>query len=905
MLLCIMKKVKLRFIPIGLALIAGGIVTFPAWNSGQSQEGGKKDKSIKPVGRETLSLASEDAAAQEKRVSEPIGIDISGAITPVDSITLWRERPEVVHSEEVEIPGMMIGNRSEAKLLLPLPGGESLEVARWFESRHGSGQFSISGEIGGGENGLFSMARSGDSVSGVISSPSAAYEYRGSVGGSFYVAEIDRSALSSCGGCLDPGTAAASGRASADYEADEVPQSDNPQGADDEIETIDIMIVYTDDVERSAGGQSGAEADILSTVGLSNQRFRTSNANVRLRVTTMREVEYDERGDASADLDAITREDGVIDQVQAWRDADGADLVAMSVANMDKYAGLAWLGGNANDSEFAIYSVTLHNSLNWAFTHEIGHNLGCNHDRQNSDGGGFRNYSYGYRFKGAGGNTYRTQMAYDPGIRLDQFSNPDIQFDGRPTGSSGEDNARSIRASSKNVAAFRERAVVSGEGPTIDKITVVENSSVSSNTFDGEMQPGEDVRISFDVVNPFDIELTNVRLRVSAVDEFIEVVSSSSGVPDMAAGGTVFMSQAIRLRISGEAPRNFETSIRTAFTSDQGTWTTTANLFIIPRPIDLQIASFTINDKGTSGRVGNDNGIAEPGEEFDFRINVVNRGSSVMTGSEGTLRFGDNCVRRKDNDDALRLFSIAAGAERASSTYRVIASDCPRGTRVPVRVDVVSEETGSYSFEKVLVLGELALGAADEPITVVNNKPVRVGEVLLLSPRVKNTGDAIATDVTGAIIELDAGLRSESDVPLEFGTINPGAEVGPSRAKTMSITRYAPVGSEVGFMMEYQSEGEVWVIPYGLMVEPPSTPPMSPEVDFKAEGGRLGVMIPQTHNGMAYALEWSADMASWEAFGDSEVGTGDALSMNPELPEAAVGAAKIFVRVVRTMPDPA
>ncbi|MDB4673576.1 M12 family metallo-peptidase [Verrucomicrobiales bacterium] len=890
--------------------MAGGTVMLSVRKQEESQEHARAHKAPSASQSREVPDVAEDADPWGSQFSKPIGVDLSEPAPIEQSIAYWRGRPEVVRSETVDLPDIMKESFGGAKLLLPLPGGESVEVTRWFESRHAPGQFSISGEIAGGDNGLFSMARSGDSVSGVISSLDAAYQYRGTVGGSFYVAEIDRSLLPSCGGGpvpdLTAGNVAGAGeQAPSGFDSDEIPQGDVPQGAEDEVNTIDVLFVYTDDVARFFGGATGAEADILSTVGLSNQRFRTSDAGIRLRITSMREVEYDENGSADEDLDAITFEDGVIDEVHAWRNVDGADLVAMSVANMRIYAGLAWLGGSPGDSEFAVFSVTLHGSLDWAFTHEIGHNLGCAHDRENAGGGGYRNYSYGYRYEGAGGNTFRTQMAYDPGVRLERFSNPDLQFDGRPTGSGIADNARSIRESSVNVAAFRERIVVSGEGPVIDQISVTENPTVSANIFDGEIQSGEDVRISFDVVNPFDTDLTNLRLNVSATDEFIEVLDSTSDIPDMGAGASESVSEAIRLRIAGDAPGNFESSLITAFTSDQGTWTTTASVFIAPRPIDLQIESFWIDDSQRSGRIGNGNGIAEPGEEFDFRINVINRGTSLMSGSSGGIRFSDDCIRFKREATDLTLQSIAAGATRSSATFRVIADDCPRGTRVTVSADVESSVSGRYDFEKVIVLGSLELGAADTPITIMGDTPVRSGERLQLSPRVKNTGDAIATEVVGVIVALDSGLGSESDLPLEFGTINPGAEVGPSRAKSMRVTRFAPVGSQVNFAVEYESEGEVWVIPYALDVEPPITPPMAPEIDRQAGEGRLGVTVPQTHGGMGYQLEWSADMTSWESLGDVEVGTGDALSMDTEVPESAGGAEKIFLRVMRTMPDSA
>ena len=68
--------------------------------------------------------------------------------------------------------------------------------------------------------------------------------------------------------------------------------------------------------------------------------------------------------------------------------------------------------------------------------HEIGHNQGCAHDRDNAGTGcNAYSFSYGWRFIGNYSFiTYRTVMAYAPGDRIQYFSNPDVEFDGTPTG---------------------------------------------------------------------------------------------------------------------------------------------------------------------------------------------------------------------------------------------------------------------------------------------------------------------------------------------------------------------------------------------------------------------------------------------------------------------------------------
>ncbi|MFA5262922.1 MAG: hypothetical protein WC378_03790, partial [Opitutaceae bacterium] len=77
-------------------------------------------------------------------------------------------------------------------------------------------------------------------------------------------------------------------------------------------------------------------------------------------------------------------------------------------------------------------------------------------------------YSYGYRFYGKNGIRYRTIMAYEPGTRLNYFSNPDITASetgvgvpvGIAAGHTGEsNNALTLQKTSFEVASFRKQMV--------------------------------------------------------------------------------------------------------------------------------------------------------------------------------------------------------------------------------------------------------------------------------------------------------------------------------------------------------------------------------------------------------------------------------------------------------------
>ncbi len=79
-------------------------------------------------------------------------------------------------------------------------------------------------------------------------------------------------------------------------------------------------------------------------------------------------------------------------------------------------------------------------SSSLTFAHELGHNLGAKHSFGDTTRNGdtdLNSARYGLRFESAGGTKYRTIMAYSEtygGSRIPHYANPNVDFDGTPTG---------------------------------------------------------------------------------------------------------------------------------------------------------------------------------------------------------------------------------------------------------------------------------------------------------------------------------------------------------------------------------------------------------------------------------------------------------------------------------------
>ena len=203
----------------------------------------------------------------------------------------------------------------------------------------------------------------------------------------------------------------------------------------DDGSRIDVMIVYTADARIVTGGTINTEAEALLAVSNANAAYVNSLVNTRLFLVYLDEIAYAESGNSNSDLNRLTSiSDGFLDSVHTIRDTVGADNVGLFVSSFNG-CGIAWLMTNVspafqslsfNVSEIGCAAGTL------TYAHEVGHNLGCHHNRESTGGQGAFPYSFGYWDPGL---SFRTVLATSNGTpRIMQFSNPLVLEGGVPTG---------------------------------------------------------------------------------------------------------------------------------------------------------------------------------------------------------------------------------------------------------------------------------------------------------------------------------------------------------------------------------------------------------------------------------------------------------------------------------------
>lgn len=300
--------------------------------------------------------------------------------------------------------------------------------------------------------------------------------------------------------------------------------------------TVDVLLGYTTAFATRLGGQSQANTRLTFLVDVTNQAYLNSQIDARVRLVKTIEVAYP---DATANNTALYNLTGVecnpnctyvgptasLEPLHTARDQYGADLVSL-VRNFNNpengSCGVAWLigGGQVNidsSDEYAGMSVVSDSNgtggagsfpddgyvcSNETLAHELGHNMGSQHDRTTASGSddsdedgnlldpeeyGRYSYSFGHKTAPGTGNFY-TVMAYgDSGqTRYRVFSNPAITYcGGFACGIAGQaDNSSSLRLTMPIIATFRATVVVFSDVPfdhwAYDQIKRLYNAGITT-----------------------------------------------------------------------------------------------------------------------------------------------------------------------------------------------------------------------------------------------------------------------------------------------------------------------------------------------------------------------------------------------------------------------------------------
>ncbi len=354
---------------------------------------------------------------------------VARPFVPIETRVATPLGPEVMLAQPVQVDVDLLSRQVVGDWIdLSASAAEPLEGVVQRVQHRAPRRFTLAGSLEGHSHGSFILVVYEDVATGVIRMPEAGAlcQLRFTSAGVHLLQWIDTAAYppEQC----DPGRAVPGG-----------PAPDAPILAPDDdsappaergdcvplAPVYDVLMVYTSAARQAMGSTNAAIAQCQLAVEVGNEAYVNSEIDVRLRLAHTMETTYDEPGDQEDWLDWLTGSP----TIAAARNDSGADFVNMLTSGG---SGVGWCGPN---SSHAYTCAKWDRAVNtWTLVHELGHNQGCDHNREDSGGDcAYYSYGYGHHFTGASGTEFGSVMSY-LGTRVAHFSNPDIDFDGVPTG---------------------------------------------------------------------------------------------------------------------------------------------------------------------------------------------------------------------------------------------------------------------------------------------------------------------------------------------------------------------------------------------------------------------------------------------------------------------------------------
>jgi len=375
---------------------------------------------------------------------------VTGAQTGTSLFTLVKNPEKKADAEKFSIASVReseidvnISSLNEAKtprLTFPLFDGKNYEAVRESLEIRQTNDFTWRGKITQDKFvGDVILTFKAGLVSGLIYASNGVYEIVPK-GSEQILIELDQKLFPECAGDVEG-------------EKKQINSTENISISTDSGDRIDVLILYTTAVKNTLGGDAQAQTFAQQAIDAANTAYINSKIRQRVHLVRAQETPIAETGILGAELSALRANPGVT----ALRNIYNADLVAM-LSNSTDNCGIGYLMGSAAGNLNNGFTVTSRGCAvgNLSFAHELGHNMGSQHNPEN---GSDATYSFGYGHYVNG--VFRTVMSYTNPCtsgctRRPFFSNPEITFNGFPTGVENQrDNARSINSTADAIANYR------------------------------------------------------------------------------------------------------------------------------------------------------------------------------------------------------------------------------------------------------------------------------------------------------------------------------------------------------------------------------------------------------------------------------------------------------------------
>jgi hypothetical protein len=470
------KKTKILFV-VTILLISSGF-----WFADHSLPVSDKNRELPAVEADAKNSAPVINAIAEARVmsNDEVSSEAWQMTNAIDDAELIPDNAIANTVQSIALAPHLI---DQSELTFTLPNGQVLTMQRHHVETFTTGAQSWVGRVADQPQLFAVITQNGQALAGTVQTQDASFNLRSLKNGAHIIYQLDTQKINRLTQHNDQRLPPLKQAMEANAEVANVAPS-AAAVTDAATSEVKVLFVYTQ-AAIADRGLDNLIVEIENEVALTNA-ITYVNSDVHVQLIPAAHITYDhaEANTFNGMLDDLTNNTYL--NIEALRDQYAADLVQGIVARGD-YCGLGWLAASANsvDARYG-YSIISQGCISNTLAHELGHNMGLDHDVTNTQSTGV---NHGYRV--CQPNGFHTVMAYPclygdvdidvPWIR--NFSNPDVMYNGLPTGVEGSsDNAHVLENNTRfKVAGFRSDADDISTAVTAPVTTPPQAQSTSSN----------------------------------------------------------------------------------------------------------------------------------------------------------------------------------------------------------------------------------------------------------------------------------------------------------------------------------------------------------------------------------------------------------------------------------------